>query len=234
MKRFVKLVTLALALMILPMAALAEDATGSAAVTEDATYTVEQMLTYAMQDEYMAQAEYAAIQEAFGISNPYTNIEQAEVRHEQLLLPLFEAYGIPVPENTAASSVVIPATLAETYAIGVQAEINNIAMYQAFLDQGDVSADVAAVFLALIRASESHLNAFSRGASRFGVDGVQVQAYGRGGRQAMTQTAVYGRGNRQAAATQTYGRNQRNATGTRLMDPANCPFLSDDAAVQQP
>ena len=85
----------------------------------------------------------------------------------------------------------------------MQAEINNIAMYEAFLAQGDVPEDVQAVFNFFIRASQSHLNAFSRGAERFGVDADAVQTYGRGGWQTTDQTMTYG--NRMAAANQTYG-----------------------------
>jgi len=166
MKRFLKLTALTLALATLPVLALA--ATGSAAVTEGTTYTLSEMLTYALQDEYMAQAEYAAIQEAFGVNNPYANIQNAEVTHQEALLPLFAAYGIDVPANTAAGSVVIPATLQETYEIGVQAEIANIAMYQAFLAQDNVPDDVRAVFTELMNASQSHLEAFTRNAEKTG------------------------------------------------------------------
>jgi hypothetical protein len=175
MKRFLKLIALALALAALPVLALAD--TGSAAVTDGQTYTLEQMLTYALEDEYMAEAEYAAIQAAFGVNNPYANIQNAEVTHQEALLRLFAAYGIPVPANTAAGSVVIPATLQETYEIGVQAEISNIAMYRAFLAQDNVPQD----FTELTNASQSHLNAFSRNLEKTGT------GYGNGNRSASPQ-----------------------------------------------
>ena len=168
MKRFLKLIALTLALAALPVLALAADATGSAAVTEGTTYTLEQMLIYALQDEYMAQAEYETIRATFGVNNPYANIQNAEITHQNALLPLFATYGISVPANTAAGSVVIPATIQETYEIGVQAEINNIAMYQAFLSQNNVPADVRKVFTDLMNASQSHLEAFSRNAEKPG------------------------------------------------------------------
>ena len=110
MKRFSKLIALTLALAILPVAAMATDAFGSAAVSEGQTYTLEDMLTYALQDEYMAQTEYVAIQEAFGADNPYTNIIQAELTHQAELIALFEAYGFVIPANTAAEHVQLPAT----------------------------------------------------------------------------------------------------------------------------
>ncbi len=263
MKRFVKLVTLTLALAILPLFAFAQDATGSAAVTDGQTYTIEQMLTYALQDEYMAQAEYEAIMQAFGVSNPYANIVKAELTHQEELLPLFAAYGITVPENTAAASVVLPATLQEAYEIGVQAEINNIAMYQAFLAQSDVPDDVRLVFDELINGSQSHLEAFTRNAEKTGL------GMGNGGWQTDDQTALYGNrmalanddatqtygnrmalatadsartyGNRMAAETATYGRNSvwqtasaaTRGMGYRMMDADNCLLQSDDDTVQQ-
>lgn len=207
MKRFSKLIALTLALAILPVAAMATDAFGSAAVSEGQTYTLEEMLTYALQDEYMAQAEYVAIQEAFGADNPYTNIIQAELTHQEELIALFEAYGFVVPANTAAEHVQLPATLEETYSIGVQAEINNIAMYEAFLAQGDLPDDVIAVFNELIKGSQSHLAAFTRK-----VD-MTSQGYGMGnGRsqavsdvQDTTYNQVYGNRMAMMDTTQTYG-----------------------------
>ncbi|MBN1778463.1 MAG: DUF2202 domain-containing protein [Clostridiales bacterium] len=206
MKRFLKLIALTLALAALPVLALA--ATGSAAVTEGTTYTLEQMLTYALQDEYMAQAEYEAIRAAFGVNNPYLNIQNAEVTHQEALLPLFAAYGIPVPANTAAGSVVIPATLQETYEIGVQAEINNIAMYQAFLSQDNVPDDVRRVFTDLMNASQSHLNAFSRSLEKTGT------GLGNGRENGL---------NREIADTQTRGMGGRDGFGYNAVNNSdNC------------
>jgi hypothetical protein len=238
MKRLMKLVALTLSLLVLPLFALAQDAAGSAAVSDGQTYTVEQMLTYALQDEYMAQAEYEALMQAFGANNPYANIIQAELTHEQLLLPLFETYGVAVPENTAAQNVAIPATLQEAYEIGVQAELSNIAMYQAFLAQGDVPEDVRLVFEELIAGSQSHLDAFTRNAEKTGL------GLGNGNWQTADQTSTYGNrmaamnalsaqtyGNRMAAQTTTYGRN--SVPGYRMMDADNCLLLNNDAPVQQ-
>ncbi|NCB36222.1 MAG: hypothetical protein EOM58_09285, partial [Clostridia bacterium] len=82
-KIFATLTALVL-LAAMPVIALAEDF-GSASVTQGETYTLEQMLTYAMQDEYMAQAEYAAIIAAYGDNTPFANIINAEKTHVALL-----------------------------------------------------------------------------------------------------------------------------------------------------
>lgn len=169
MKRLLKVVAIAAALAVLPVLALAEEAFGSASVDTGTSYTLAEMLTYAMQDEYLAEAEYIAIQEAFGVDNPYTNIMGAEVTHQESLQALFDAYGLAAPQNTAAEHVVLPETVQETYEIGVQAEIMNIAMYQAFLAQENLPQDVINTFTALMNASRSHLEAFTRNAENEGI-----------------------------------------------------------------
>lgn len=193
MKRFIKVLAITMALALLPVFSLAEEAFGSAAVTEDTTYTLEEMLTFALQDEYLAEAEYIAIQDAFGVDNPFANIMDAEDTHQDTLLKLFETYGITVPENTAADYVVLPETLQETYEVGVEAEISNIAMYEAFLAQSDLPQDVVNAFTALMTASQSHLEAFSRNAEK---DGVQLN---------LGEDSRYGQqnGNQNGTATQT-------------------------------
>ncbi|MFA5006290.1 MAG: hypothetical protein WC509_02340 [Candidatus Izemoplasmatales bacterium] len=125
-------------------------------------YTVEEMLTAAIQDEYLAQATYAAIIAAYGEIRPFTNIIAAEQTHIDLLLPLFEAYGIEVPANEAAASVVLPESITAALSTGVDAETANIAMYDAFLAVEDLPEDVATVFTYLRNASTNHLKAFTR------------------------------------------------------------------------
>ena len=215
MKHVLKIIAVALAVAVLPTLALAETF-GSAAVDGNTTYTLEQMLTYAMQDEYMAKAEYEAIQAAFGVNNPYTNIIKAEQTHQDELTELFQKYGIDVPSNTAADKAVVPATLQETYETGVAAEIANIAMYEVFLAQNDVPQDVRDTFEDLMKASQSHLEAFTRNVEKTGsgmgngrADGTQTGALDGSGRT--TDNAVRGGGNRNVSPSQPEERGMRNA-----------------------
>lgn len=141
-------------------AALAADESfGSIGASNDTDYTLEEMLNYAIEDEYMAKAEYEAIINEFGSGRPFTNLINAEKTHIELLLPLFENYGFVVPEDIAQDKVLLPETLEETYSIGVEAELNNIEMYQIFLEE-DLPEDVEIVFAQLAKASENHLKAF--------------------------------------------------------------------------
>ena len=161
----------ALVLAVLTVAAgsvsafAAESDFGSAAVGEGKTYTLSEMLTYAIEDEYLARAEYEEIIETFGAQKPFTNIIRAEETHISALEPLFTEYDVALPDNTAEEYVVIPASLLEAYRAGVEAEQNNLAMYEAFLEQ-DLPENVRLVFSALKNASENHLAAFERNVSR--------------------------------------------------------------------
>lgn len=168
---------------------------GSTAALADTSYTLEEMLHYAIQDEYAAQAEYHAIQNEFGEVRVYTNIMKAEGRHIQALLPLFETYEMTVPADSASDKVVVPSSLAESYEIGVQAELNNIAMYEAFLKE-ELPSDVRLVFENLKKASESHLAAFQRTSQgQIGLGTVQT-------RQANQNTSARGFGYSESVRSQ--------------------------------
>ena len=132
---------------------------GSSGALDDETLTLADMLTYAMQDEYLARAEYAVIIGSFGSDRPFTNIMRAEETHIEALSPLFEAYGVASPADEGESHTAAVASLTEAYQAGVNAEVNNIAMYETFLDQ-NLPDNVRTVFESLMRASENHLRAF--------------------------------------------------------------------------
>ena len=132
---------------------------GSSGALEDSSLTLADMLTYAIQDEYLARAEYDLITTNFGSVRPFTNIMRAEETHIDALAPLFEAYGVEAPADEGASRAVSVSTLTAAYQAGVNAEVNNIAMYETFLDQ-QLPDNVRTVFESLMRASENHLRAF--------------------------------------------------------------------------
>ncbi len=132
---------------------------GSAGALDDTSLTLADMLTYAIQDEYLAYAEYDQILSDFGNVRPFTNIIRAEATHIDALLPLFAAYGIAAPSDEDADRAVSVKALTDAFQAGVTAEVNNIAMYETFLDQ-TLPDNVRIVFESLMHASENHLRAF--------------------------------------------------------------------------
>lgn len=138
---------------------------GSAGAFEDEDAEIAQMLIYAIQDEYVARAEYEYLIDELNAGTPFTNIMKAEVTHIEMLIPLFEAYGLEVPEDTSADHLLPAVSITEALETGVLAEINNIAMYDQFLEQ-DLPDDIRDAFTALRDASKNHLDAFQRKLNR--------------------------------------------------------------------
>ena len=120
---------------------------------------LEKMFTVLINDEYKAQAEYEALIEEFGAVNPFARIVKAEARHIDALETLFDAYDFDIPEDNGDKYAIVPDSLEEAYAIGVEAEIANINLYEDYLKQ-DLPEDVERVFTNLMMASENHLRAF--------------------------------------------------------------------------
>ena len=169
MKRLhAKVLVLAVALSLaVAMVSFADTADFGAKGAEGKTVlSVEQMLTYAIQDEYLARGEYELIIGEYGSIRPFTNIVAAEERHIEWVTEAFDAYGYSVPKDTAHMYVVLPEDLKSSFETGVQAEIDNIAMYESFL-KTDLPEDVRDLFERLQQASENHLRAFRNNLNRY-------------------------------------------------------------------
>lgn len=162
------------------LATIASFAPVSALEASDAE--LEKMFTVLINDEYKAQAEYEALIEEFGVVNPFARIVKAEARHIDALETLFDAYDFDVPEDNGDQYAVVPGSLEEAYAIGVQAEVANIDLYEDYLKL-DLPEDVERVFTNLMNASENHLRAFENA-----VDGNVGTGIGLRGNAEMRQT----------------------------------------------
>ncbi len=135
---------------------------GAKTALETDELTIEQMLSYAIQDEYLARQEYELIIEEYGEQRPFTNIIQAEETHIEWLTELYDEYGYDMPEDNAIDYAVLPDSLETAFDVGVQAEIDNIAMYEKFMES-ELPDDIRSVFTQLRDASLNHLAAFERG-----------------------------------------------------------------------
>ena len=124
--------------------------------------TVQEMLQFAIQDEYLAKAQYSLVMDTFGKLRPFSNIVQSEDQHIALLRPLFTDRGWDVPQDESGPYLVTPQSFTEALKIGEQAEVDNIAMYEHFLNQKNIPEDLKSVFERLLAASKRHLNAFRR------------------------------------------------------------------------
>ena len=59
---------------------------GAKGAQADGSPDLESMLTYAIQDEYLAKAEYELIMSEYGTIRPFSNIVRSEEQHIQYIL----------------------------------------------------------------------------------------------------------------------------------------------------
>jgi rubrerythrin len=124
--------------------------------------TLKDRLTLALLDEYKSRATYAKILEKFGPVRPFINIHEAEGRHVEALLRLFESYQIEVPVDHWPCHITVPPTLKEACQQAVEAEQDNMTMYDRILAETS-EPDVRRVLQNLQSASrDRHLPAFER------------------------------------------------------------------------
>jgi rhodanese-related sulfurtransferase len=139
-----------------------------------------QALIDSLTDERKAEATYQAIINKFGQVRPFINIIEAEKRHQSMLLPLFEKYGVEIPKNEFdAAKITIPESLVDSCKAGIQAEKDNAAMYDKFF-QFVAEEDIKTVFTHLRDASiQNHLPAFERCSQGRGMGNGQGRGQGR-------------------------------------------------------
>lgn len=146
-------------------------AAATAAIAKGSSFTIADMLRWAAEDEYLARGEYAAIMKKFGAMRPYDNIMAAEEQHLAWLKDEYKARGLAFPADGSAAGIIVPSDLKAAAQAGVDAEVANIAMYQAFLASPELSrpenSSVKDLFERLKRASENHLRAFKTQLSKY-------------------------------------------------------------------
>ena len=129
---------------------------------------VYQAVLLALEDEYHAEAVYAATLEKFGGARPFSNIIKAERVHQNALHQILNDNGLSYEESPYLSGEKsigeLPDTIKEICAIGVGAEIENARLYDEDLLPVVVDyPEITRVFVNLRDASiDKHLPAFER------------------------------------------------------------------------
>lgn len=128
----------------------------------DNDLTLEEMLTYGIQDEHNARKVYINALAKFGPdTSPFNSIKDGEDTHVMILEPLFAKYGFAVPADESDTYAPKVEKLTEFLQGCIDGEVNNIAMYEKFMAvTPPVPEDVAEVFKQLIKDSKSHKKSF--------------------------------------------------------------------------
>lgn len=133
---------------------------GAAGAKLDNELTLEKMLVYSVQDEYVAEQQYKTILEDLGSNELFNKITAEETMHASAALPLLEKYNVAEVDADYKSIVAHPKNWKEAAETGVQAEINNIEMFETFLKQPNLPDDVKTIFTELRDASKVHQTQF--------------------------------------------------------------------------
>ena len=119
-------------------------------------------LSMAINDEYKARATYKKVIEKFGEVRPFSNIINSEENHISELKKLYNKYGLDIPADEWYDKVPEFDSVEEACQAGVQAEVENAALYDELFSKAD-NQDIIIVFTLLRDASENnHLPAFER------------------------------------------------------------------------
>ncbi len=138
-------------------------------------------LVAALDDEYRAEAIYAAVIKKFGEARPFINIIEAERRHAASVKIEMDRLGISYNNtNPWLDKEQAPPSLLEACQQGIIAERENIALYDKLLPTIQ-DAQVRKTLTTLQWASrERHLPAFERCVARGGTMGPGRGINGRG------------------------------------------------------
>lgn len=118
-------------------------------------------LQMALADELKARQFYADVISKFGSVRPFNMIIKSEQTHIAELERVYNTYNLAIPEITP-ETVPVPETLQGACEIGVQAEIDNAALYDK-LDAMVTKQGIREVFTNLAYASTNmHQPAFER------------------------------------------------------------------------
>lgn len=119
-----------------------------------------------LDDEYKSRETYAQVIRDFGEVRPFINIVDAESRHANALLGVFQRYGLTPPANRWAGKAPRFASLHQACVESVTGEIDNVAIYDRAL-HSTRRPDILSVYTALRSASQDrHLPAFQRCVAR--------------------------------------------------------------------
>ena len=164
MQKIINFIVFGMVILCLAIPVKAADENYGAAGASNLTnekLTLSKMLSFAIQDEYLSRGEYQKVIEKFGNRRPFSNIIKAEEKHISWLKVLLRKYGVALPPDRGSELAKESVTFSDTFQIGIDAEVANIAMYERFLKK-DLPEDVMDVFNRLLSGSKRHLAAFKK------------------------------------------------------------------------
>ncbi len=138
--------------------ATANDVYGAKGALKDNDLSLIKALTYSLEDEFLAQANYDIYIEEFGPIRPFVQNKVSEKHHIKKLLTLFKKYNINVPKDIGKKFTTKPNSLDHAFSEGIKKEKENISMYTKLQSIKVFPEDVLTIFQELKMESTIHLD----------------------------------------------------------------------------
>jgi len=137
------------------------DTYGAKSAMADDSLTIDKMLQYAIQDEYLARSQYESFAKTFEDKPPFTNIMNTEVYHIEELKKLFTSQTLDISEDQSKNYLVKADSYQKALQISSELELANVDMYQKFLEM-ELPDDIFTTFSMLRADSMMHSEEFEK------------------------------------------------------------------------
>jgi hypothetical protein len=131
---------------------------GAESARTDNSLTLESMIKYAIQDEYLQRARYEYVEKNYKEQSFLIPITRDENIHVYRMLVLLSKYKIAIPSDKSNEFFFkFPKTLEASFALLIKSESDSLAMYEKFLEQTEVPEEVKLEFTKQRDDSKVHL-----------------------------------------------------------------------------
>ena len=135
---------------------------GAKRITPTEKLTVQSILEYAAEEEYLARANYKAAITMTGTAKPFSDMVKKSDTDIASLQKLFTDRQLPVPTDESKIHVTFPFDFNSAKQAGEQMEADRLAMYERFLREPNLPNDLRVFFLQVKETSMKNLRTFQR------------------------------------------------------------------------
>lgn len=131
---------------------------GADSAMKDNKLTVESMIKYSIQDEYLQRARYEYVERKYSEIESLEPLVKDENIHVYRMLLLSLKYKINIPQDRSNEFFFkFPKSIEDAYLLLVKSENDSIAMYSRFLEESNLPEEVKTEFIKQRDEAKKHL-----------------------------------------------------------------------------
>ena len=144
---------------VFTMAKFQSNKWGAESAIKDNNLTVDNMLKYAVQDEYLQRARCEYVENKYKEQKVLSVMMKDENIHVYRIVLLLSKYKVDIPSDKSNEYFFkFPKSLEDSYALLIKSESDSLAMYEKFLQQPDLPEEVKEIFTKQRDDSKRHLD----------------------------------------------------------------------------